>query len=338
MDNVSANFSRSATEDVSAIIGLTTTDGVLLLVVLTVTVLNLVVIAALIGKDTSDLVRSVRVILGNLLAACVLGALAAALYHISSPILRLSSSASHHGPALCRASVFILTIGNVGRVLFAAFYGVAVFIVVYFWNRPVLAPRNTKYFFIGSAALWVLAVATGIPALTEESIGRFCSISNIITGEIQDVNSRFVLSVAVPYLIVSCIAVCICPIFLIATSCYIKRKSIGDFRESKKALVNFGLFLMIVQGINAFAQIIIPLLALGVSRLLEYSLTFIISVALSDLSQIPTNALILIFFKPVRVRVWRWICWCCLRHKQATVSKSTLSNNVSNNNTATRNT
>ena len=148
-------------------------------------------------------------------------------------------------------------------------------------------------------------------------------------------NSQFTLSIALPYLIVSCIAVIISPIFLIKTSCYIKRKSIGDFKESKKALVNFGLFLMLVQGINAFAQIIIPLLALGISRLLEYSIAFIISVALSDLSQIPTIILILLFFKPVRVRVQRWICCCCLRQKQSTISKSMLSNNNNNNRAST---
>ena len=130
-----------------------------------------------------------------------------------------------------------------------------------------------------------------------------------------------------PYIIVSCIAIIATPVVLIKTSCYVKRKSIGDQRESKKALVNFGLFLMIVQGINVFSQIVIPLLALGIGSLqMEYSLAFIIAVtvALLELSQIPTNVLILIFFKPVRVRVKRWICCCYHGRKQATKSRSGL--------------
>ena len=128
-------------------------------------------------------------------------------------------------------------------------------------------------------------------------------------------------------LTLSCTAIIVTLMFVIMTFCYIKKKSIGDFRKSKKALVNFGLFLMIVQGINTFAQIFMPLLALRISHLLEYPIAFIVAVALSELSQIPTNVLILIFFKPVRVRVKKWICCCCHGCKQATKSRSILTNN-----------
>ena len=328
MDNVSANASRSATDNVAAIIGTATADGVLLLNVFIVTAINLIVIAALLGKDTSDLVRSIRVILVNILGASVMGALGSTIYHISSLTLRLSSSASGHGQQLCRAIVLLLTVSSTGRVLFTAFYGIAVFIVVYFWNRPVLAPRNTKYFIIASAVVWLLAGATGTPSLfADESVNEICSssISSNITKDTQDTSFHFALRVTVPYIIVSCIAIIATPVVLIKTSCYVKRKSIGDQRESKKALVNFGLFLMIVQGINVFSQIIIPLLALGIGSLqMEYSLAFIIAVALLELSQIPTNVLILIFFKPVRARVKRWICCCYHGRKQATKSRSGL--------------
>ena len=322
MDNVTANTSRSATEDVSAIIGTTTADGVLLLVVFIASVTNLLTIAALIGKDNSELVRSIRVILVNLLAACVLGALAAALYHISSPILRLSSSAAAHGPALCHTSAFLITTSSSGRILFTTFYGVAVFIVVYFWNRPVLAPRNTKYFIIASAVMWLLAVATGIPSLAEESV-RFCGISSSnITGDRENTSwsSRFILHVTLPYIIVPSFAVIVTPAMLIKTSCYIRRKGIGTQRDTKKALVKFGLFLMIVQGINVFSQVVVPLVALGISTLqMNLSLFYIIAIAVADLSLIPTSVLITVFFKPVRVRVHRWIC--CFRHEQAARSR-----------------
>ena len=85
-------FTVYAAADVASIIGATTADGVLLLIVFIVTALNLTVIAALNGKDSSELVFSIRVILANILAACVLGALGAALYHIFSntPIKQFS--------------------------------------------------------------------------------------------------------------------------------------------------------------------------------------------------------------------------------------------------------
>ena len=323
MDNFTANSSRSVTEDVSAIIGTTTADGVLLLVVFIAIVANLLTIAALIGKDNSELVRSIRVILVNLLAACVLGALGAALYHISSSILRLSSPAAAHGPALCHTSTFLITTSSSGRILFTTFYGVAVFIVVHFWNRPVLAPRNTKYFIIASAVVWLLAVATGIPSLAEESVSRFCGISTSnITGDRENTSwsSRFILHVTLPYIIVPSFAVIVTPAMLIKTSCYIRRKGIGTQRDTKKALVKFGLFLMIVQGINVFSQVVVPLVAFGISTVqMNLSLAYIIATALADLSLVPTSVLIIVFFKPVRVRVQRWIC--CFRHEQAARSR-----------------
>ena len=314
MENVSTNASESTTDNEAAVIGTITANAVLLLVVFVVTALNLLVIAALIGKDNSELVLSIRVILINILAACVLGALGSALYHIFSPIARLVSSATAHEASLCSANVFLLTTSSSGRILFTAFYGVAVFIVVRCWSRPVLAPRNTKYFILASAVLWLLAVATaGINALfiVYQSLSGICS--NRIQ-ESQNTSYSISLAIASPYLAVSCIPIIITPIILIETSCYVKRKTITEHKDTKKALVNFGLFLIIVQAFNAFAHICIPLLGIIGIHILQRnsSLVFTVAVALSDLSRIPTSTLILIFFKPVRLKVRRWICRCFL--------------------------
>ena len=314
MDNSSTNISVSGSDNTAAIIGTTVADGVLLLAVFFTMVLNLLVIAALIGKDNSELVLSIRVILINILAASVIGALGSALYHIYSPIARLVSSASTHQPPLCLTSLFLSSTSSSGRILFTAFYGVAVFIVVRCWSRPVLAPRNTNYFILASAVLWLLAVATaGINALfiVYQSLSGICS--NRIQ-ESQNTSYSISLAIASPYLAVSCIPIIITPIILIETSCYVKRKTITEHKETKKALVNFGLFLIIVQAFNAFAHICIPLLGIIGIHILQRnsSLVFTVAVALSDLSRIPTSTLILIFFKPVRLKVRRWICRCFL--------------------------
>ena len=321
MDNVSAN----AFDNEAAIIGITVADGVLLLAVFFTMVLNLILIAALIGKDNSELVLSIRVILINILAACVVGGLVSIMYHIASPILYFVSSASVHAPLLCRVVIFLSSTSSSGRVLFTAFYGVTVFIVTHFWSRPVLAPRNTKYFIIASAVLWLLAVATGIPSLPEASVAQFCSINSNTTqstaNTTQSSFSHFVLYVTLPYIIVSSIAIIITPVTLIKTSCFIWRKGISSHSDSKKALVKFGLFLMLVQGINVLSQIVIPLVAFGFSSLkMDYSLAVFTGVTLSILSQIPTNVLILVFFKPVRSRVQRWICCCRHDYSQGTRS------------------
>ena len=329
MDNISASISVTASDcNVTAIIGIAAVDGVLLLVSFFGMVLNLILIAALIGKNNSELVLSIRVILINILAACVLGALNSIMYHIAAPILHLVSLASVHGPLVlfCRASVSLSNTSSSGRVLFTSFYGVTVFIAVHFWSRPVLAPRNTKYFIVASAVLWLLAVAVSAPSVFGQSLGGFCSILGKSAHKTVDTNYYHLLLSALPYFFVSCIPIVVTPVLLLQTSCYIKHRTIREHRDSKRALVRFGLFLMIVQTFNTFSQIGVPLLVLGIISLrTEAFLAYFIAAALSDLARIPANVLILVFFKPVRITVQRWIC-CCCHHVQGTSRSGTVSN------------
>ena len=303
------------------IIGIAIIDGVLLLIVIAVTVLSLIVIAALIDKDNSELARSIRVILINILVASIVGGLASVMYHISSLIFETSTSDSVHGSPLCQAIVFLNGTGSSGRVLFTAYYGVTVFIVVHYWHQPVLAPRNTKYFIIASAVVWLLALIAGIPSFFDGAVSRVCSDNNNNT-------TSFTLYVTVPYFVVSSIPIIVTPIILIKTACYVKRNTIGEHRDSKKALVKFGVFLMIIQGVNAFSQIVAPLLIVGTSSRNNASLGFIIGVTLADLSRIPTNILLIIFFQPVQVKVKRWICFCCCERKRATRNGTSTNNNA----------
>ena len=323
MDNLSAN--TSVTDDMAATIGTTTAHGVLLLIVLTNMVFNLIIITALF-QDNSELVCSIRVILINILVACVIGGLVSTMYHISSPVFEFGGSDAVHWLPLCQTVVFLEQSGSFSRVLFAAYYGIAVFIVVRFWNKPVLAPRNTKYFIIASAVVWLLSVLVGFATFFEESVRGFCSSSN--PADTRNTTSQFTVPITVPYFVAISIPIIVTPFFLIGTACYIKLKTIGEHRDTKKALVKFGLFLMIIQGINVFAQIVVPLLALGIGRLFEDSLGLIVGVALSDLSRIPTNVLIIMFFKPIQVKLKRWMCCCCHGHKNATMNRTATSNST----------
>ena len=320
MDNVSAN--DSGADNVAALTGTATVHAVLLLIVLTNTLFNCVIIAALIDRDNSELVRSIRVILVNILAASILGALASAMYHTSSPVLRLGESDTVHGPPLCHSLAFLTDTSSTGRVLFAAYYGVTVFIVVHYWHQPVLAPRNTKYFIIASAFVWLLAIAAGVPSLFSDEI----TASGHSNGT-EGISFHFTLHVTVPYFLVSSIPIFITPVILIETSCYIKKKTIGDHKDGKKALVKFGLFLMIIQGVNAFAQIVVPLLAIGIRSMKLHALALLISVALSDLSRIPTSVLIISFFKPVRDKVKRY-CFVGCKHARSLSFTTSSSNNA----------
>ena len=127
---------------------------------------------------------------------------------------------------------------------------------------------TTRNFVIASAVVWGLAVAAGILLLSDKTVHGVCSSSSSssggnITRYTWKTISQFTLPLTVPYFVVSSIPNIVTLVILIdhEPACYIKRKSTGDHSDTNKALVELGRFLMIIQGINAFAQIGVPLLA-----------------------------------------------------------------------------
>ena len=297
----------SDVDDSTARLGAVITDVVLLIIILHSMVLNLIIIAALFSLK-SDLVRSIIVILINILIACTHGDLGSIMDHIASPVLPVGIS----GPAkaLCNTVIFFNVISSSGRIFFAAFYALTVFIVVRCWNKPVLAPKNTKYFIIGALLVWLLAIIVTIPTLVHEEFSIIC------TDDDPDHDSQKLhlttLYVSLPSFILCGIPIVVTPILLIIISCYIKCNTIGEHADIDKALVKFGFFLMVLQGVSAFVQIVLPLLIIiGVSSLGDLSLVTVIASAISDLSRVPTNILIIVFFSPVREKVKKWICFFC---------------------------
>ena len=126
--------------------------GILLLVVVLVIVMDLMVIAALI-VDT-ETVGSIRWILGNILAACVIGALGLVLNHVFEIGSVLDLNVAQYIPTACLVYVPLMALGISGGILNTTFYAITVFVVVRWWNKPVLAQRNTKYFIIATVLVW----------------------------------------------------------------------------------------------------------------------------------------------------------------------------------------
>ena len=316
MDNVTVN--ESSQDNLAATIGTAAADGVLLVILFIVSVMSIFLLAALLALK-SELVRSIRVILINILVAGVVGELGSAVYHITALVVLSKDNLAFLKP-VCHIVTFLDLASSSGRVLFAAYYALTVFIVVRWWNKPVLAPRNTKYFIIGAVFLWILAILVYIPAIIYEDSSKFCAS---ISRDSLNTNALLTLYATLPYFFVSSIPIIVTPIVLIIISCYIKSNTIGDNRDAKKALVKFGFFLLIIQGFNAIAQIVSPLLLLIGISLKDGSLstTVTVTTAISDLSRIPTNVLVIIFFKPVQDKLKKWICCCCLaanfRQRQA---------------------
>ena len=305
MDNLTMNSTINVTAVGAAEVKYTViADAVLMLMVVLVIVYNLLVIAVLIAD--SDIVRSIRWILGNVLAASAIGALGSALLHMFRVVNVLTAGLGSYGVTVCRVSLSLIGFGNSGRVLMATFYAFTIFVVVRWWNKPVLAPRNTKYFIIAAVFVW-LSVTTLVVLSLVTGVSVFCRMP---TNEEQSYSGIYSL---IPYFILSTLPIIFTLLLLIITVCFIRRRTITGNSAGRKALLRFGFFLVIGQGINAIGQIVCPAVFLALSTHRDRSLAAMTLTVILDLSLIPTPILVCILFKPVQLKLRNWFCCCCRR-------------------------
>ena len=162
----------------------------------------------------------------------MVGALGSALNHIYQ--VGSEFDACFDAFILCKLCLFAVGLGNSARVLMATFYALTVFIVVRWWNIPVLASRNTKYFISGAVFVWLLVIPLVVPPLVT-GVSAFCSRP---TNEMKN-NSEIY---AVPlYFLLSIFPILLTLLFLVTPVCLIKRRTITENRVTRKALLKFGL-------------------------------------------------------------------------------------------------
>ena len=293
VNNTVTNTTNGATVELAL-------GGILLLVVVIVIVMDLMVMAALIA-DT-ETVGSIRWILGNILAACVIGALGLVLNQVFAIGSVNDPNRTGYIPTACLVFVPLMALGISGRVLNTTFYAITVFVVVRWWNKPVLAPRNTKYFIIATAFVWLLAIPLSAPSFVSDATAPLCKM---------EVRAYTVyISLWVSYFLILSSPILLTLLILVITVCFIKRRTITENNAGRKALLKFGFFLVIGQGIAAIGQIICPAVLLAVLPHTDQVLAATVVTAIYELSLIPTPILIGIFFKPVQLKLRHWICSC----------------------------
>ena len=105
------------------------------------------------------------------------------------------------------------------------------------------------------------------------------------------------------------LVVCIC-VFL-RTLCYIKRHTITEGAQYKKAVAKFAAFLITGNVVNVLGQVVPAIVTLSISDIVGVYLAYTMYV----LSLIPTPILIIVFLKPVRKQIARLLCKTCLKIK-----------------------
>ena len=276
----------------------------LLVVLLPVIAANTVILVALV-LDSST-VKVVRLVLGSILVSCLISAVGLGMYHISGIILSLSP-VNNPSNVPCTIMIFLLGIGGTAPFLFMATFAIMVYLVK--------SGRDTKkYIFIAVLVavviLWVFSFLGVSPLLSQEVIYTGYSDSSSCGIRLTGKYSYIFYGLSVLFFGVVPLSVTI--VFLVITTCFIKYHSFTDI-ETKRAMVKFGFFLLLGNGVNLLGQIV-PMV---VSQTLDYEVRVYTAYTILNCALIPTPILIPIYFKPIQKQLWHWLHCCMLKKRKA---------------------
>ena len=279
----------------------------LLVVVLPVIAANTVILAALV-LDSST-VKVVRLVLGSILVSCLIAAVGLAMYHISGIILSLSP-VNNPSNVPCSIMIFLFGFGGTARLLFMTTFAIMVYLVK--------SGRDTKKyifiaFLVAVVILWVLSFLGASPTLSQEIVHTYYKDSLSCSFAPNGVYSDVFYGLYVLFFGVVPLSVTI--VFLVITTCFIKYHSFTDI-ETKKAMVKFGFFLLLGNGVNLLGLSVPVVIAVfTTSTSLVYEAQVYLPYTLLNCALIPTPILIPIYFKPIQKQLWRWL-HCCMPKKR----------------------
>ena len=286
----------------------------LLAVVLPVIAANTIILVALVLESST--VKVVHLVLGSILVSCLLSALGLAMYHISGIIL--NNSSVNNPPKLpCTITVFLINFGVVARRVFMATFAVIVYIIK--------SGKDTKkHTFVAVltavVTLWVLAFL-GTSPLFSQDIVRTKYADSLSCGP-QPIKVYSYIFIGLYLLFFGLVPLSVTIVLLVITSCFIKYHSFTDI-QAKTAMVKFGFFLLLGNGINFLGQLV-TVIAIYINPTSSSDREMIPRDArgriytvytLLNVSLIPTPILISIYFKPIRKRLHHWLCCCMLKKR-----------------------
>ena len=291
-------------------------NALFLAILLIATGINILIMAAVLAERKTNL--SIRVILVNLLLAGVVSSIGIVIYDVFVMLEGYDSTTTWW-----QVVVLLFYFGGTARVLFAAMYAVTVFLLVMFWDKPVTKSSSTKYFIITAVAVWIVAFISASPLIstdiTFEMPAASCDCYPYSTGFVVLHSILFSILPAIASLLV-----------LLVTVCHRRFKTLNDESEDKvlRGLLRFGFFLFVVQAINVAAHVLMPIMYVNLLNNL-FDGTYFSFRSVFDaihLTIIPTPILVLIFFKPARDTLHRWLtCGYC--QKKCTANTSSVTGN-----------
>ena len=301
----------------------------LVMVVLPVVVLNGIILVALVLETSTA--RVVRLALGSILVSCLIVALGLIMYHLSGIILNLAP-ADNPSNIPCTITVFLLGIGGAARLVFMATFAVTVYMVVKY--RKATSLHVLAAIIAVSVILFIASFLGNSPLLSGDIVQS--GYADSLSCGPRPINISSYIFVGLYGLFFGLGSFSVTIIFLVITVCFIKRHTISD-KDVKKAMLKFGFFLLIGNGINflgstvppAIAAFIVPPERVSIKEQdTAFAEVIYIAYMMFNISLIPTPILIPIYFKPIREKLHHWLC-CILKRKKNRIRRSSTANSSS---------
>ena len=318
MDNF-INSSLNVTSPLSGPSFLVFNVVMLLGVVLPVIVANTVILVALILE--TSIVSVIRLVLGSILVSCLLSALGLAMNHIAG--INLNLLPLNNPPNLpCTITTFLIAFGGAARLMFMAAFAVIVYIIVKFGETAKKHLVVTVLVMV--AVLWVLSFLGASPLLSQGVVHT--RYEDSLSCGPDPINVFSYVYVGLYVLLFGVVTLTVTITFLIITICYLKQHTIPDAKV-KKAIVKFGFFSLLGNGINILGLVVPPLIAAFVDPPKDTAATTVeeliyTAYVLLNAALIPTPILVIIYFTPIQKRLRHCLCCCCGPNKDKHVYKS----------------
>ena len=283
---------------------------------LLITVGGLVLLTAVAVGLATPVPKIIRVFLVNMLAAGLIVATVCFFTGCISIVLALSDIAE---PArvMCALQIWVFGTGAIARLLSLAAFSIVVLRIVRFGKMTM----KGVYIALILAFLWITAMLLNIHiALPVVYAVQFVDgVACFPHYEVIHEAPRYIFIVTwivfggLTPLTISTVVPSVC-------LCYIKRHSITEGVDYKRAMAKFALFLVAGNLINLLGQTVPGIIAYFADAAGVYA-----TYTLSVVSLLPTPILVIIFLKPVRTKLLEVLTFNCVFVKKRRLAKKILS-------------
>ena len=261
-------------------------------------------IAILLLQSTSVAIQ-VRVPPINLLVETLIANVVIFCIIVISVALALSDATELPLP-LCQFGVWVYSVTTVARLLGVLIFSVLMFQTVACSRRRIRA----KWLICSLVVTWVIAILASTDTLVPGIVG-FQYVGGIACSTTAGCPEYqvFRLTYSILWLVIAyCVPLLVSICVLLGTLCYMKRHTISEGAQYKKAVAKFAAFLIIGNILSVLRAFRLRSLVQEVPAINIDTVGVYIAYISILLSFIPTPILIVVFLKPVQKRLRRLLC------------------------------